>query len=134
MLDNTLLQPVSGVGRILNEDIFVKSSFSISVLRIICSSHSTGSGYQGYLLPDIEVQSANLASSSFLLVKKFFSGEVTIKFPFSIIGHHHDFVKVFGTNFVVHQTHLVWTTTELNFAIACQFCFAFFASDSNHCS
>ena len=57
---------------------------------------------------------------------------MTINSPLYIIGYHDNFVKIIGTNFIVTNSHLVWTTTELDLASACQFCSTLFASDSNH--
>ena len=39
---------------------------------------------------------------------------MTINLSLQIIGNHDDLIHVFSTNFVVHNTHLVGTTTELN--------------------
>ena len=84
------------------------------------------------ILADFKVQFSDFTSSSLFLIKKFFSREVTINLPLYIIGYHDNFVKVKGTNFIVLNSHLVGTSTELNFASACQFCSTFFASDCNH--
>ena len=81
---------------------------------------------------DFKVQSTNFASTSFLLVEEFFSWEMTVNLPLNIIRYHHDFIQVIGTNFIVTNSHLVWTTTELDLASACQLCSTLFASDSNH--
>jgi len=40
---------------------------------------------------------------------------MTINLSLQIIGNHDDLIHVFSTNFVVHNTHLVGATTELNF-------------------
>ena len=57
---------------------------------------------------------------------------MTIKFPLYIISYHNNFIQVFGSDFTVNQTHLIGTTTELNFTGTCQFFSTLFASDSNH--
>jgi hypothetical protein len=57
---------------------------------------------------------------------------VTINLSLYVIRYHHNFIQVFGTDLVIHNTHLIGTTTELNFASACQFFSTLFASDSNH--
>ena len=84
------------------------------------------------LLTDIKVQLTNFTSTSLLLIEEFRSREMTINLILYIVGYHYNFVQVFGTNFIIHNTHLIGTTTELNFTVTRQFCFAFFASDSDH--
>ena len=71
------------------------------------------------ILTNIKVQSTNFTSASFLLVEEFFSREVTINPSLYVISYHDNFVKVNGTNFVIYNSHLIRTTTELNFASAC---------------
>ena len=70
------------------------------------------------ILTDIKVQSTNFASTSLLLIEKFLSREVTINLSLYIISYHYNFIQVFGTNFIIYNTHLIGTTTELSFASA----------------
>ena len=44
---------------------------------------------------------------------------MTINLSLYIVGYHDNFIKINSTNFVVHNSHLVGTTTELNFTGAC---------------
>ena len=71
------------------------------------------------ILTDIKVQSTNFTSASFFLIDKFLTREVTINLFLYVISYHYNFIQVFGTNLIVHNTHLVGTTTELNFTGAC---------------
>lgn len=71
------------------------------------------------ILTNIKVQSTNFASTSLLLIEKFLSREMTINLSLHIISYHYNFIQVFGTNFIIHNTHLIGTTTELNLATAC---------------
>ena len=56
---------------------------------------------------------------------------MTINPSLKIIRYHHNFIQVIGTNFIVHNTHLVGTSTELNLITGYQFCSTFFAAYSN---
>ena len=71
------------------------------------------------ILTDIKVQSTNFAFTSFFLINEFASREMTINLSLHIISNHYNLIQVFGTNFIIHNTHLIGTTTELNFASAC---------------
>jgi hypothetical protein len=44
---------------------------------------------------------------------------VTINLSLYIISYHNNFIQVFGTNLAIHNTHLIGTSAELNFASAC---------------
>ena len=59
---------------------------------------------------------------------------MTINLSLQIIGNHDDLIHVFSTNFVVHNTHLVGTTTELYLTSGDQLSATFFASYGNHWS
>ena len=67
----------------------------------------------------IKVQSTDLTFPSLFLVDKFLTREVTINLSLYVIRYHYNFIQVFGTNLAIHNTHLIGTTTELNFASAC---------------
>ena len=90
----------------------------VSTLLFNVSNCYTNTNYVD-ILTDIKVQSTNFASASFFLIDKFLTREVTINFFLYIISYHYNFIQVFGTNLIIHNTHLIGTTTELNFASAC---------------
>ena len=71
------------------------------------------------ILTNIKVQSTNFASTSLFLIDKFLTGKVTINLSLYVISYHYNFIQVFGTNLIIHNTHLIGTTTELNFTGAC---------------
>jgi hypothetical protein len=59
---------------------------------------------------------------------------MTINLILYVVRYHDDLIKIIGTNFVVHNTHLVGTTTELNLTSGDQLSSTFFASYGNHWS
>jgi len=71
------------------------------------------------ILTDIKVQSTNFASTSLLLIEKFLIREMTINLSLYIIRYHYNLIQVNSTDFIVRQTHLIRTTTELNFTSVC---------------
>jgi len=86
----------------------------VSTILFNVSNCYTNTNYVD-ILTDIEVQSTNFASAPFFLVDKFLTREVTIDLSLHIISYHYNFIQVFGTNFITHNTHLIGATTELNF-------------------
>jgi len=71
------------------------------------------------ILTYIKVQSTNLTPASFFLIDKFLTREVTVNLSLYVIRNHYNFIQVFGTDLVIHNTHLIGTTTELNFSGTC---------------